>query len=102
MIKHIVMWKLKDFAEGGTKAENARQMKLLLEGLQKSIKGIRNIEVGINKANINAIDPCDVVLCVEFDSFEDLKAYQNHPEHLKVGDFIGKVRLERKVVDYEV
>jgi hypothetical protein len=102
MIKHIVMWKLKDFAEGSTKAENARKMKELLEGLKDSIKGIRRIEVGLNINTSNAIDPFDIVLCAEFDSMEDLNVYQHHPEHMKVGDFIGKVRLERKVVVYEV
>ncbi len=102
MIKHVVMWKLKDFAEGGTKTENARKIKLLLEGLKDSIKEIRRIEVGLNIPAIEAIDAFDIVLYIEFDNVEDLKAYQNHPEHLKVGDFIGKVRLERKVVDYEV
>lgn len=102
MIKHIVMWKLKGFAEGGTKAENVRKMKLLLEGLKNNIKEIHNIEVGINKSSINAIDPYDIVLYAEFNNMEDLKVYQNHPEHLKIGDFIGRVRLERKVVDYEV
>ncbi len=33
---------------------------------------------------------------------QDLDAYQNHPEHLKTGDFIVKVRIDRRVVDYEV
>jgi hypothetical protein len=102
MIKHIVMWKLKDFAEGGTKAENARKIKQLLEGLKDSIKEIRRVEVGLNISAIESIDAFDVVLNIEFDNVEDLKAYQKHPEHLRVGDFIGKVRLERKVVDYEV
>ena len=31
MLKHIVMWKLKEFAEGKTKAENALIMKESLE-----------------------------------------------------------------------
>ena len=100
MLKHIVMWKLKDSAEGADKKENARKMKSKLEGLKRKIKEIRSIEVGIN---INdSSDAYDVVLYSEFNSTEDLDAYQNHPEHLRVGDFIGKVRLERKVVDYEV
>ena len=33
MLKHIVMWKLKEFAEGKTKAENALIMKESLERL---------------------------------------------------------------------
>ena len=99
MLKHIVMWKLKEFAEGRGKAENAQKARFLLEGLRKKIKEIKKLEVGIN---INSsLDSCDIVLYSEFSNIENLKAYQNHPEHIKVGDFINKIRLERKVVDYE-
>jgi hypothetical protein len=100
MIKHIVMWKLKDFAEGAGKAENALKIKASLEGLQGKIKGMRVLEVGIN--NNDSAAAYDVVLYSEFDSVEDLIAYQNNPEHTKAGDIAGKVRLDRKVVDYEV
>ena len=37
----------------------------------------------------------------EFKKLEDLNIYANHPEHLKVGEFVGKVREDRKAVDYE-
>src|SRR3989304_3262883 len=97
MIKHIVMWKLKGFADGAGKAENARKMKSRLEELKNKIKQIKRIEVGINV--IDSKDSYDVVLYSEFESIEDLQSYQKHPEHLKVGDFVGKIRLERRVVD---
>jgi len=100
MIKHIVMWKLLDFAEGAGKEENARIIKSGLEGLKNKIKGIVFLEVGINTNN--SVDSYDVVLYSEFDSINDLEIYQSDPEHIKVSVFIGKVRLERKVVDYEV
>jgi hypothetical protein len=100
MIKHIVMWKLKDFAEGKSKAENAKEVKRLLEGLHGRILGLKAIEVGIN------IEPSeqayDVVLYSEFDNMEALNTYQKHPEHLKVGEFVGKVREARTVVDYVI
>ena len=100
MLKHIVMWKLKDFVEGTGKKENARRMKSELEGLRNKIKEIKSIEVGLN---INdSADSYDAVLYSEFASQEDLNAYQNHPAHVKAAEFIGKVRLDRKVVDYEV
>ena len=99
MLKHVVMWKLKDFAEGASRQENARKMKSELEGLKRKIGEIQSIEVGIN---INdSADSYDAVLYSEFDGREGLNAYLNHPAHLKAADFIGKVRLERKVVDYE-
>jgi hypothetical protein len=98
MIKHVVMWKLKDFAEGADKKENAIKIKRLLEGLQETIREIHAIEVGIN---INDTPSAyDIVLYSTFISPRDLEAYLNHPEHLKVGDFISKVRLDRTVVDY--
>jgi len=36
MVKHVVMWKLKDFAEGAAKKENALKIKASLEGLQSN------------------------------------------------------------------
>jgi Stress responsive A/B Barrel Domain len=100
MIKHVVMWKLEDHAEGADKNENALKAKRLLEGLKDKIREIRNIEVGININDTPAA--YDIVLYSEFNSLEDLDIYQNHPEHLIVGDFIGKVRKDRRVADYEV
>ncbi|MBI2851251.1 MAG: Dabb family protein [Chloroflexi bacterium] len=99
MLKHVVMWKLKDFAESGSKQDNARKMKSELEGLKHKIKEIKSIEVGIN-VNDSA-DSYDAVLYCEFDTRDDLSTYLNHPAHIKAADFVGKVRLERKVVDYE-
>ena len=37
MIRHIVMWKFKEMAEGATKAENLRKVKSLLEALPDTI-----------------------------------------------------------------
>jgi hypothetical protein len=99
LIKHIVMWKLKEFAEGKNKLENAQIIKRDLEALQDKIKEIRHIEVGIN---INESEQAyDVVLYSEFNSIEDLNIYQNHQEHLRVAEFVGKVREARVVTDYE-
>ncbi|MCR1934008.1 Dabb family protein [Clostridium tepidum] len=100
MIKHIVMWKLKEVAEGKSKLENANTIKMKLENLQQKIKEAKLIEVGIN---INdSKQAYDVVLYSEFENLEDLNLYQNHPEHLKVGEFINKVKEDRIVADYEV
>ncbi|MAL17829.1 MAG: stress responsive protein [Balneola sp.] len=100
MIKHVVMWKLKDVAEGKTKAENAEVMKELLEDLPNKIEELSSAEVGINILEGNEDAICDVVLTTECDSKEDLKAYGVHPDHQKVVEFIKKVVMERRVVDY--
>ena len=100
MVKHVVMWKLKDFAEGAAKKENALKIKASLEGLQSKIKEVKYLEVGISVSD--AADFYDLVLISEFNESKDLESYRKHPEHVKAAGFIGKVRLERKVVDYLV
>jgi hypothetical protein len=97
MVKHIVMWKIKD---GFNKDEIYEQIKEKVLSLKEFIPEIKHIEVGRNiTASINAYD---VVLYSEFDSKEDLDTYLVHPEHVKVADFIKTVISDRKVVDYIV
>lgn len=76
MIRHIVMWKFKEMAEGATKAENLRKVKSLLEALPDTIPFIRRMEVHLNE-NPNPKN-YDAVLVSEFDSLEDLSAYTAH------------------------
>ncbi len=99
MIKHIVMWKLKeDLAEG--KEENALLIKKYLEALPEKVSVIRSLEVGIN---INPSGAAyDVVLYSEFADEQDLETYQKHPDHVQVGEFVGRVTMSRVVVDYLV
>ena len=99
MIKHIVLWKLKNFAEGAGKPQNAEKMKKDLEALKNTISVIRRIEVGLNMMPSDAA--YDIALYAEFANEKDLDAYQKHPEHLKIADFVGKVRESRVVVDYK-
>ncbi|SFM25957.1 Dabb family protein [Methanolobus profundi] len=100
MLKHIVMWKLKDNAEGNTNIKNALFMKEMLETLKDVIPEIEMIEVGLNVNSSAAA--YDVVLYSEFKDEEALKTYQDHPEHLKVAEFVGKINEDRVVVDYLV
>ncbi len=100
MIKHIVMWKLVHFFEGKSKIEIASLIKEKLDSLKHTIPQIMEIEVGINFNKSDA--SYDVSLYSVFKSGEDLEIYQNHPEHLKVAEFIAKVRVSRVVCDYKV
>ncbi|WP_339060928.1 Dabb family protein [Tepidibacillus marianensis] len=100
MIKHIVMWKLLEFAEGNGKEVNVVKMKDMLENLKTKINEIRTIEVGINLNTSSSA--YDIVLSTEFESINDLNVYLSHPEHIKVSDFITKIRANRVVVDYEI
>ena len=99
VIKHIVLWKLKDSMDGKAKPELARELKAALEGLKGKITEIKALEVGIN---FNPADTaCDLSLYSEFKSREDLDRYQKHPEHVKVAELVKKLTLERRVSDYE-
>lgn len=99
MIKHIVMWRLKDAAHGNDKATNARMIKERLESLRGQIPGLLAIEVGIDF--LGSGESADIVLYSEFTSREALDTYQTHPLHQAVAPFIGGAREERRVVDYE-
>jgi len=99
VIKHIVLWKLKDFAEGSDKTRNAQIMKAELESLKNKIPQIKELEVGINIIPSDAA--FDISLYSAFESERDLDLYQNHPEHVKVASNIAKLRENRAVIDYK-
>jgi hypothetical protein len=100
VIKHIVVWKLKDFAEGADKTRNAQIVKAELESLIKKIPQIKQLEVGINIIPSDAA--FDVSLHSAFENEKDLDLYQKHPEHVKVAAIIAKLRESRVVIDYKV
>jgi len=100
VVKHIVMWTLKDVTPHGPKAEALARMKRLLEALPGKIPLIRHLEVGTDI--FLAAPECDIALYTEFASREDLQAYQVHPDHQAVVAFVKEVVAERRVVDYEV
>ena len=99
MVKHIVIFKLKDAAEGTSKKENALILKSKLEGLKRAVKEVKKLEVGLP---MTSGADWDVALYSEFANAKDLDVYQKHPEHLKVVEYIKKVNIQTKFVDYEV
>jgi len=100
MIKHIVMWKLKDEAEGADRATNAREMKRRLDECAGIVPGILTFEVTLAQPGLEAT--CDVVLYSEFENKAALDAYAVHPTHKALVPFIGAVRDARQCMDYEV
>ena len=99
MVRHIVMWRFKDEAEGLTKAENIAKVKKMLEELPEKIDFIRKSEVKVN-INENGKN-FDAVLISEFDSLQDVKRYRVHPDHVKISEYVSLIRLDRACVDYE-
>jgi heme-degrading monooxygenase HmoA len=100
MIKHIVMWKLKEHAEGADRAANAAEMKRKLDACASLVPGTLKFEVALAQPGLEAT--YDVVLYSEFASKEALDAYADHPTHQAIKPFIGAVREERQCMDYQI
>ncbi|UVW27092.1 Dabb family protein [Massilia sp. H6] len=100
MIKHIVMWKLKDQAEGADRAANAREMKRRLDECAQIVPGMLAFEVSLAQPGLEAT--YDVVLYSEFADKAALAAYAAHPTHQALVPFIGAVREARQCMDYAV
>lgn len=100
MIKHVVMWKFEENADGRTKNENMQIFKKELEALIPIIAEIKSLEVGINEVESDA--SFDIILVSTFATMEDLNIYATHPDHVKVAEFCAKVRISRVVVDYTI
>ena len=99
MVKHIVFWRFKVSAAGQTKQQNMEQVKRQLEGL-RGLSGVIAVEVGFDMLNVDA--SCDVALYSAFENQAALDAYQQHPNHVAIKQFLGEVSEERYVVDYVV
>ncbi len=100
MIRHIVMFKIKEFEPPGKKEEIIRQLKEQLEALSLKIPVIRFINTALNINN--SPNGFDLVLETEFDDPQALETYRVHPEHKKVVEFIKPYKLQSASVDYEI
>ena len=100
MVKHIILWKLRDDLSNEEKQRVKKDIKAGLEGLAGRIPGLLSIVVNVDGRleSSNA----DVMLDSTFTDEAALKAYAVHPEHVAVAD--GKVRpytFLRTCLDYE-
>jgi hypothetical protein len=100
MLKHIVMWKLKEHAEGAGRAANAVKLKDLLDACDKLVPGMLKLEVAIAEPGLEAT--YDVVMYSEFADKAALDAYQEHPQHVALKPFVIAVREARQCMDYQL
>ena len=100
MVKHMILWQLKEDLSETEKTLVKAGIKEGLESLKGKIPGLMDIRVETNPlSSSNA----DVMLDSSFESEEALKEYSVHPEHVTVAD--GKVRpytKTRMCMDYTV
>lgn len=99
MVKHIVIFKLKEELSENEKWELMKRFKESIEALPPRIDVIRKIEVGLN---MNPAENWHIALYSEFDSLEDVKIYATHPDHIAAGRIIAEAKENRACVDYEI
>lgn len=101
MVKHIILWRLKEDLSADEKERVKQDIKAGLEGLAGRIPGLLSISVNVD-GRIDSSN-ADVMLDSSFTDEAALKAYAVHPEHVAVAD--GKVRpytCLRTCLDYEI
>lgn len=100
MIKHVILWKLKEELSGQEKQEVLAGMKEHLEALVGVVPGLISLQIIINGLESSN---ADVMLDSELESTEALKGYQTHPEHVKTANTYVRPYTEvRMCMDYEV
>ena len=100
MVKHVILWKLKDDYSGV-------EIERIKEGIKEGLEGLKGVVPGLVEIKVNT-EPlrssnCDLMLDSLFENEEALKGYANHPKHVEVANL--KVRpytASRTCMDYEI
>ncbi len=96
MIRHIVLFKLKE----GVPAEEGKELARQLGDLLHNTGGnMREAEVAFDV--VRAHNSYDIALNSVFENREKLQAYQTHPEHVKVLELIKKICSSTVKIDYD-
>ena len=99
MIKHVILWQLKDGYSDIEKETILKNAKTALEGLLGKIEGLEYIKLNIVPLPSSN---CDMMLDSAFTSIDALKAYQVHPDHVYAADnFIRPFTKSRLCLDFE-
>lgn len=99
MIRHIIMFKLKDLGTENIKNQKLKELKKMIDELGIKIPEIVSIEAGINFSTRDVA--YDLVLNSVFKTREDLQKYVIHPDHQEVVKFLKDIKSVSAVVDFE-
>ncbi len=100
MVKHVILWTLKEDYSGAEMDVIREGIKSGLEGLKGQIPGLIDIKVYIDPLGSSN---CDLMLDSTFKDEAALKEYANHPAHVEVAN--TKVRpftSGRVCMDFEI
>ncbi len=97
MVKHIILWKLKESFSEEEKAVARAEAKSRLEALNGKIDGMLSLKVITDALpSSNA----DMMLDSEFESVEALAGYQTNPLHLEAAGYVRSVVEARLCLDF--
>lgn len=100
MVKHIIIWTLKDTFSSEEKKNIKRAAKENLEALVEKIDGLIDLKVQIEFLSTSN---GEMMLDSTFESFDALKAYAIHPAHQAVAnEFVRPYTSARSCVDFEI
>lgn len=100
MVKHVIIWKLKDELEGAEKEKVLADIKKNLENLVGKVPGL--VELKIITDTLESSNG-DLMLDSTLESEDALKGYAVHPEHVAVADnYVRPYTQVRMCVDYEI
>lgn len=99
MVKHVILWKLKDELTVSSKDEAIKKIKHDLEALVGNIPGL--ISLKIIRADL-ASSNADIMLDSTLESEEALRGYQVHPMHVAAAAFVRANTELRLCADYTV
>ena len=100
MVKHVILWKLKEEITGDAKEKVLREMKENLEALVGKVPGLVELKIVTESfASSNA----DVMLDSTLEGEGALKGYQSHPDHVAVANtYVRPFTEVRLCMDYEI
>ena len=99
MVKHIILWTLKEEFSDAEKTDIKNNIKAGLESLMGVVPNLLDIKVNVNPLPTSN---ADLMLDSSFESYDALKAYAIHPAHIKVADtFVRPFTALRSCIDFE-
>ena len=97
MIKHIILWKLKETLSEEEKTAARAEAKRRLENLNGKIDGMISLKVVTDRLpSSNA----DMMLDSEFETEEALAGYQVNPLHVEAATYVRSVVEARLCLDF--
>ena len=100
MIRHIVMFKLKEFSTESEKLSAANDVKNRLDKLPAKIDVIRRCKTGIDVRKLEW--SYDIVLELDFNTMDDLDAYTIHPAHQEFIAFNKEYSVAKACIDFVI